>query len=117
MISIQFMLRKQGKDIGQITWERETIKKRGFDLPVSGKLSGDDVAVRTLQSAIDQAVSAQIVDVSPQPAGGNPIEAPLVYDSEMISVFDYAGFDLPPEFDEIIQRMTGSAHGLTGVCY
>ena len=34
MISIQFMLRKQGKDIGQITWERETINKRGFELPV-----------------------------------------------------------------------------------
>lgn len=117
MISIQFMLRKQGKDIGQITWERETVHKRGFDLPVSGRLSGDDVAVHTLQSAIDQAVSAQIVDVSPHPAGGNPIEAPLVYDSEMVSVFDYAGFDVPPEFDDMIQRMTGSVHGVAGVCY
>ena len=117
MISIQFMLRKQGKDIGQITWERETINKRGFELPVSGKLSGDDMAVRTLQSAINKALSAQVADVSPLPAGGSLIEAPLVHDSEMISVFDHAGFDIPPEFDEIIQHMAGSAHGVVGVCY
>lgn len=118
MISISFVLSRNGQKIGHITWSRETVKKRGFNVPVagSGYLSGDEIAVNYLQQAINRAIDETWGDLSPEPHGSE-ISDPLAYETEMLSVLDHAGFDIPPEFDDVVSRMRGVENPPSGLRY
>ncbi|WP_369586601.1 hypothetical protein [Kingella oralis] len=110
--TLTFPLSQNQQPIGIIHWQREFMRVRGLDLPVSGsgKITGDKRAVSMLQTLVQTAVQEQWLDTAPYPTGGYPIIDPLSSDVGMVSILERAGFDMPNELHFIVEAMRGTHH-------
>lgn len=101
---ITFTLSKNGESIGQIEWTYHT--GRLFPIGKSGKISGDEMAVATLNKTIEQSQKEGWLDIAPD-SDGFPLSDPLSNNSGMLSLLVLGGFDIPDELMPHYRSMLG----------
>ncbi|RRD90103.1 hypothetical protein [Conchiformibius steedae] len=105
MITV-FTLTRNRTPIGQIHWET---KQMGvFPIANSGKIYGDETAVKALNALVERAFSEKWKNILPPNPNLNELSDPLTSPSELFSMFIHGGYDIPPELQQMYDKLCGN---------
>ncbi|WP_225756703.1 hypothetical protein [Cardiobacterium sp. Marseille-Q4385] len=105
-IIIDFVLSRDGAALGTVRWTRLGVLKPPLGF-VQGRFEGDAQAVALVEAAAARAVADGIDNGALPPSYNRPVTHPELYDDDLLAALLYAGYDILPEDNGIINRIRG----------